>query len=136
MLALIAESGGRGSFVLEGRVLVGIGGPAEGADAGRDRPVRGRLRGGQMALRHAQPLPDRGRSRLVLAAGLQLADPGVDGVQALPGLLPAGLGSVPLVVHAPSMPHRARLLYGPVAVRRSRLVAIACPAPATTWPGR
>jgi hypothetical protein len=37
MLVLVSEPGRCGSFVLQGSTLVGLGSPAEGADAGGDR---------------------------------------------------------------------------------------------------
>jgi hypothetical protein len=118
MLVLIAEPGCCGPFVLEGSVLMGAGCPAEGADAGGNRPLCGGLGGGQMALRRGEPLPGLGRARIAMAPGLQLADPRVDGINALPRRLPATLRGLPLVVHASSMPRLgqsgSRLGRGPV----------------------
>ena len=86
-------------------MLVGLGGLAEGADAGGNRFVRGSLRGDHMALRRCELLAGRGWGRIVvLALRFQLVNPGVDGVKALPDLLPAALPGFALVVHAPSMP--------------------------------
>jgi hypothetical protein len=48
VLVPIAEPGRGVSFVLDGSVPVGVGGPAEGEDAGSNRPFCG----GQVALRH------------------------------------------------------------------------------------
>ena len=53
VLVPIAEPGCCGTFVLDGGVPVGVGGPAEGEDAGSNRPFRGSLRGSQVALRQA-----------------------------------------------------------------------------------
>jgi hypothetical protein len=49
VLVPIAEPGCCGTFVLDGSVPVGVGGPAEGEDAGSNRPFRG----SQVALRHS-----------------------------------------------------------------------------------
>lgn len=118
MLVLITEPGCRGSFVLDSSVFVGVGGPAEGADAGSKRPLCGGLRGGQMASRRGEPLPDLGRARIVMAPGLQLADPRVDGVNALPRRLTAALRGPWFAVHTSSMPGPgqtgSRLGRGPV----------------------
>ena len=50
VLVPIAEPGCCGSFVLDGSVPFGFGGPAGGEDAGSNRPFRVSLRGGQVAL--------------------------------------------------------------------------------------
>jgi hypothetical protein len=60
MLVLAAEPARRGSFVLEGSALVGLGCPAEGADARGNRLSRGSPRYGHLTLRRRKPPVNRG----------------------------------------------------------------------------
>lgn len=72
-------------FMLEGSMLVGLGCPAEGADAGGSRFFHGSLRRGPTALRRFELLAGCVQGRLVLLAlRLQLVNPGVDSLKALP----------------------------------------------------
>jgi hypothetical protein len=103
VLARAAGRGFRGSVVLAGDALVGLGCPAEGVDAGRNSVLRIGLRGGHMPLRRGQPLAECSPDGSALALGFQLVNPCADGADALPDLLPATRRRLWLV-HTSSMP--------------------------------
>jgi hypothetical protein len=75
-----------------GDPLVGLGCPAQRADAGGNGMLRGRLRGSRMPLRRRNPLaecPPPGG--IAVVPGFQLLNPRPDRVEALADLLPAPL---------------------------------------------
>jgi hypothetical protein len=86
--------------MLDGSTLVGLGCPAEGVDAGGNRPFGGSLRGSHMALRRRKPLTGCLPGRIALA---QLVHPRVDSADTLPDLLAAAPPGLWLVPHTRSM---------------------------------
>jgi hypothetical protein len=104
VLVLVAEPGCCGSFVLQGSLLVGVGCPPEGADAGSNRPFCGCLRCGQVALRRCDLLAERGWGRLAMPPRAQLVPPRADSAKALPDLLPAVPSGLAFSPHVSSMP--------------------------------
>jgi hypothetical protein len=103
VLVFVTRLGRRGSFVVQGRALVGQGRPPERVDAGGDRLACGSLRGGQMALSRFGPLARRGRALIVLPRRLQLIQARINGTQAPPDLVPPAGPGLGLVGHATSM---------------------------------
>jgi len=104
MMVPVTEPARCGSFMLEGSALVGLGRPAEGADAGGNRLSGGRPRDGHLALRRKPPV-NRGYARIALVPPrCQLAHPLADSVEALPDLLRATLRGVGLSATLPSCP--------------------------------
>jgi hypothetical protein len=55
MLALVTEPARYGSFMLKGSALMGLGRPAEGADAGGHRRLCGSPRDAHLAVRRREP---------------------------------------------------------------------------------
>ena len=113
-LVLVTEPSCRGSFILEGGMLVGLGCPAERADTGSDRLFCGRLRCRRLALRRGSPLADGGRARIVVPHRAQLVLPRADSGKALPDILLPALPGLRLAVHASSMPAPDKLRHAPM----------------------
>lgn len=87
--------------MLDGSTLVGFCCPAEGVDAGGNRPFGGSPRGGHMALRRRKPLTGCLPGRI---APVQLVNPRADSADTLPDLLSAAAAGLRLVPHMGSMP--------------------------------
>ena len=102
VLVLVAKSGRGSPLVPDGGALMGLGCPAEGADAGGHRMFRGSLRGGHPVLRPGRPRGGRGR-RVILVFGLQLLHPRVDSVKTLADLLLAPVPGPGFCFHPSSM---------------------------------
>jgi hypothetical protein len=99
----VAGPGCCGSFVVQGRALVGLGCPAERLDAGGDRLTCGNLRDAQMAASRFGPIAGCGLALIVVLLCLQLDQARTDGAQALPDFFPAIVPGPGFVGHASSM---------------------------------